>query len=200
MKIAMISESEFSVQGHGVHTAYIELVNAFKKRSDVEVTVNNFGRADVRHIHTVGPYSLAHLLFGRGKKVVSAHVVPESFVGSLVGAQYWLPLARVYLRWFYNRADVVLAVSDETKMGLKSLGVKKPIEVFYNVIDTSRYSTTPDQKDAAREKMGIAHDAWIVTSNGQVQPRKRVDTFVRLAQELPEMTFRLKMRRLIMTK
>jgi len=189
MKIAMVSESEFSVQGHGVHTAYIELVNAFKKRSDVELVVNTFGSADIRHIHTVGPYSLAHLLFGHGKKVVSAHIIPESLVGSLIGAQYWLPLARWYLRWFYNRADIVLAVSDETKMGLKSLGVKRPIEVFYNVIDTARYHRTVEQKAAARHKLSIATDAWVVTSNGQVQPRKRVDTFVRLAQELPDMTF-----------
>ncbi|MFZ2494417.1 MAG: hypothetical protein WAW60_01420, partial [Candidatus Saccharimonadales bacterium] len=89
MKIAMISESEFSVQGHGVHTAYIELVNAIKKRSDVELVVNTFGSADIRHFHTVGPYSLAHLLFGHGKKVVSAHIIPESLVGSLIGAKYW---------------------------------------------------------------------------------------------------------------
>ena len=189
MKIAMISESEFSVKGHGVHTAYIELVNALKKRSDVTLVVNSFTRADVRHIHTVGPYALAHLLFGSGKKVVSAHVVPESFVGSLIGAKHWLPLARLYLRWFYNRADSVLAVSDETKMGLKALGVKRPIEVFYNVIDTSRYLSSPAQKLAARKALGIAENAWVVISNGQVQPRKRVDTFGTRARKLPNMQF-----------
>ena len=54
IKVTMVSESEFTVQGHGVHTAYVELTNALKKRADVEVVVNQFGESDITHIHTVG--------------------------------------------------------------------------------------------------------------------------------------------------
>lgn len=189
MKIIIISESEFSIKGHGVHTAYVELVSALKKRTDIELVVNKFESADIRHIHTVGTYALAHLLFGSGKKIVSAHVLPESFVGSFIGARYWLSFARFYLRWFYNRADCVLAVSDETKKGLIKLGVTSRVELFYNVIDTTRYQTDDKQKQQARHKLGIESDDWVVTSNGQVQPRKRVDTFLQLARDLPETRF-----------
>jgi 1,2-diacylglycerol-3-alpha-glucose alpha-1,2-galactosyltransferase len=31
----MVSESDVSVQGHGVHTAYIELAEALEKRDDI---------------------------------------------------------------------------------------------------------------------------------------------------------------------
>ena len=189
LRVAVVSESEFMAKGHGVHTAYIELTNALKKRSDVTVTVNKRAHADVTHLHTVGAYALYRLLFDRSKKVISAHIVPASLVGSLVGAQLWAPLAKLYLRWFYNRADLVFAVSDETKRVLLDMGVKKPIEVVYNVIDTTRYATKPSDKAAARKELGIKEDEWVVIGAGQVQPRKRIDSFVGAASQLPQMQF-----------
>ncbi len=188
LRIVQISESEFSVQGHGVHTAFVETVRGLELLDDVSVSKNTYDAADIRHIHTVGPYSLLQLM-RPGVKVISGHVVPASFVGSLVGAKYWLPIAHAYLRWFYNRASVVIAVSDATKAELEAIGVKRRIEVVYNMIDTARYKTTAADKRAARKQLGIPADAVVVTSNGQVQPRKRVDTFVRLARELADMQF-----------
>lgn len=189
LRVIVVSESEFSVQGHGVHTAYVETVAALEKQSTVTVTTNNFGRADIRHIHTVGPYALFQLLFGSGRKIVSAHVVPESFVGSLVGAKYWLWLARGYLRWFYNCADVVIAVSDQTKSQLRQLGVGTRIEVVYNMVDVVKYASLRGKKLALRRQLGVDKDKPVVIGNGQIQPRKRFDTFVNTAKQLPELEF-----------
>ncbi|HET6622350.1 MAG TPA: glycosyltransferase family 4 protein, partial [Candidatus Saccharimonadales bacterium] len=189
MKVSVVSESEFSVKGHGVHTAYVEHVNSLKALKNVTVQVNKFGSADITHIHTVGVYSLAHLLLGSSKKVISAHVVPASFVGSLIFAKWWLPLAKLYLRWFYNRADLVLAVSDETKRELLRLGVKQPIEVMYNSIDTNVYKKTVRNRLAARTKLSLKDSDWLVVGAGQVQPRKRIDSFVAAAKALPKMKF-----------
>ncbi|HET8690267.1 MAG TPA: glycosyltransferase [Candidatus Saccharimonadales bacterium] len=189
MKINIVSESEFSVQGHGVHTAYLEHVNSLKKLKDISVWVNRFGATDITHLHTVGIYAVAHLLFGSGKKVASAHVVPASFVGSLILAKWWLPLAKIYLCWFYNRADLVLAVSDETKRELVKLGVRKPIEILYNSIDTEAYKKTTADRQAARSKLGLKASDWLVVGAGQVQPRKRIDSFVAAAKQLPAMKF-----------
>lgn len=189
LRVRQISESEFTVQGHGVHTAFVEVVRALGQRDDVTVQKNGFGRFDITHIHTVGIYSLFFLLFGTGKKVISAHVIPASFVGSLVGAKHWLPLATLYLRWFYNRADLVLAVSDATKRELIDLGVKRPIEVTYNMIDTSVYASTDEDKAAARRELGIKDSAWVVVGAGQVQPRKRVDSMIAAAIACPDIEF-----------
>lgn len=187
MRVVQVSESEFTVQGHGVHTAFLETTNGLRKIG-VEVLVNKFKKADVRHFHTFGPYALLQLMFP-GKKVISAHVVPDSLVGSIGGAKYWLPLATRYLRWYYNRARAVIAVSDSTKKALEEFGVKKPIHVIYNMVDTGWYKTTAAGKAAARRELGYAENEWIVIGNGQVQPRKRVDTFLKLAKALPDMTF-----------
>lgn len=189
LRVVQVSESEFSVQGHGVHTAFCETVHGLQNAGAEVINNSLFTPADIRHIHTVGPYSLAHLLVGSGKKIVSAHIVPESLVGSLIGASWWLPVARAYLRWFYNRADTVIAVSDETKDVLKRLGVKRPIEVVYNMIDTSVYQSTPKERQALRDKLGYGGKDVIVVSNGQVQPRKRVDLFLQMAASLPSVKF-----------
>lgn len=191
IRVNLISESEISVQGHGVHTAYEEMVRALEKRSDVEVITGRFGQridCDVVHLHTVGPRTW-HKLFQKGvKKVVSAHVVPASFVGSLILARYWLPIARLYLRWFYNRADLVIAVSETTKHELEEMGVKKPIRVLYNSIDSVPYRTGEGRTEI-RKKLQISDAAFLVIGAGQTQPRKRLDTFLAVAATLSDVEF-----------
>jgi len=190
LKVNMISESEFTVQGHGVHTAFREMVEGLKSLGGVDVAINTFRPADITHIQTVGAYGLAHLLFGRGKKVVSVHVIPESFVGSLVGAKYWQRAAGWYLRWFYNRADRLLAVSEEVRRVLvHGLKVKPPVDVVYNTIDAAQYTPTPERRRQARSALKLDANQFVVISVGQVQPRKRFDHFVQLAQQHPSWRF-----------
>lgn len=190
----MISESEISVRGHGVHTAYLELVKALEARDDCKVVVNTFAKpvnADITHIHTIGALSLSKLLFGRGKKVISAHVVPDSLVGSIALAKFWLPIAKAYMKFFYRRGDKVLAVSGMVANILeKDLGVSnKKIEITHNTIDTSQYKTNSNDKEASRKKLGVPSEKFVVVGNGQIQPRKRFDSFVDMAQSLPDIYF-----------
>lgn len=190
----MISESEISVRGHGVHTAYLELANALQARNDCDVVVNRFFRpvrADITHIHTIGLLSLTKLFFGSGKKVVSAHVIPASLVGSIAGAHIWLPVAKAYMKFFYSRADKVLAVSAGVARSLEhELGIdKKKIAITYNTIDTSRYKTLTADKKAAREKLQLAQEQFVVVGNGQIQPRKRFDVFSQMAKDMPSFQF-----------
>jgi 1,2-diacylglycerol-3-alpha-glucose alpha-1,2-galactosyltransferase len=194
VRVNMASESDISVQGHGVHTAYVEMAEALEKRDDVTLIRSTFGQAldvDIVHLHTIGPRAWRKLFQPGAKKVVSAHVVPASLVGSLVGAKYWLPVARWYMRWFYNRADEVLAVSATVARTLHDeLHVPQAnIGVFYNTIDMSRYAHAPTDKAAARKGLHIAPDDFVVLGNGQVQPRKRLDVFIKMAKELPDVTF-----------
>lgn len=187
----MISESEFTVQGHGVHTAYIESANALRRRKDVELKVNSSDKNyfDIMHAHTVGFYAMRHLLSRGVKKVVSVHLVPDSFIGSLKGAAAWRPIALWWLRLFYNRADLLLAVSDYTADELRKMRVKPRVETVYNAIDTRKYKNSTNQKQAARQKLGLKRDAFIVIGSGQVQPRKRPDLFVKLAKKMKDVDF-----------
>jgi 1,2-diacylglycerol-3-alpha-glucose alpha-1,2-galactosyltransferase len=194
IRINMISESEISVRGHGVHTAYVELVRALNARSDCEVVVNEFFKkthADITHIHTIGLHSWTKLLWGDGPKIVSAHVVPDSLVGSLALASQWKPLARLYMKLFYSKADLVLAVSGMVARSLiDELGVpSEKVTVLHNSINTKYYIHSVQDKKDARKKLAIDTDAFVVMGNGQVQPRKRFDTFISCAEKLPDVTF-----------
>ncbi len=187
----MVSESEFTVQGHGVHTAFKELSEALQQRNDTKLSINASNAAvDITHIQTIGLYSVWKLVTGKSKKVVSAHVIPASFIGSIVGAKYWEPLARFYMKWFYSRADVVLAVSNSVADVLvNEMKLTNRVEVLYNSVDMSSYAGSPNDRQEARQKLRFSEKEKIVLGNGQVQPRKRLDTFFEVAEALPDVTF-----------
>ncbi|WP_130014341.1 glycosyltransferase family 4 protein [Serinicoccus sediminis] len=192
--VNMASESDISVQGHGVHSAYLEMAQALERRGDVDVVRGVYGRrvdCDVYHLHTLGWAVWPKLLDPRTPTVVSAHVVPDSLVGSVRWARAWRPLARRYMRWFYGRADRVLAVSDAVARTLvDELGVPpERVETVPNTVDRRVFATDAAGRVAARRHRGVDPGTFLVVGVGQVQPRKRVDVVVRLARELPEVRF-----------
>jgi len=187
MKVNVISESEFFPKGHGVHTAYLNHV-AMLKKLNIEVITNSLKKADVVHIETIGPFGLYKLL-SSPKTVVSAHVIPASFEGSLAGTKYWLGSAKKYLRFFYNRANLVLAVAPKVKTELEKIGVQQRIEILPNVIDTIMFRNDEKLRMLGRERFGLNKDNEVVLGVGQVQPRKGIEDFIKIAQQLPEFTF-----------
>lgn len=191
LHIDMISESEFTVQGHGVHTAYVEITDALKRRSDTDVAINVARpEADIIHAQTIGLYSLRKLRKSRGKKVISGHIIPASLVGSIKGMGRLQWLVRRYMKWAYGKADLVLACSGMVRDEMVGpMKLKTRIEVLYNTVDMKKYAHTKEEAAQARQDLGIATDAFVVLGNGQVQPRKRLDTFFAAARALPEVQF-----------
>ncbi len=185
----MISETEFSIRGHGVHTAYLEITNALKQDPRVDVEVNGEGKFDVVHIQTMGLYAMRRLLTRKSKVVVSAHLVPESFIGSLRMADRWTKLAAWYMKFFYSRADLVLACSGSVQEELIHGMKLKNVGLLYNSIDMSNYHTSETDKEEARRNLGIPMEKFVIMGNGQIQPRKRFDLFHKLAQDRPDLQF-----------
>ena len=194
LRVNIVSESDITVQAHGVHTAYDEMASALEKRDDIEVIRGEFGKivdCDVVHFHTIGPKTFAKMRAKGSRKVVTAHVIPQSFIGSIILAKYWSFAARWYMKWYYGKADKVLAVSGMVARVLHDeLHIpQKNIEVFYNTIDMALYRPEATTKADMRERFGIDKDAFVVVGNGQVQPRKRLDIFVKMAKALPDVQF-----------
>jgi 1,2-diacylglycerol-3-alpha-glucose alpha-1,2-galactosyltransferase len=189
MRVNVVSESGLA-QGQGVHTVFLLTIEALRRIAELDVTVNARGRADVVHLHTVGPLAWFHLA-GRGaaRIVVSAHIVPASLVGSLAGSDHWIRLATAYLRWFYNRADLVLAVSPAVRQTLTDIGVVAPVVYLANPVDTRMFRPDAPGADAVRTRLGVAPGTPVVLCAGQVQPRKGVETFLNLARRHPEACF-----------
>lgn len=189
ISVNVISESEFTVQGHGVHTAYLEHVSALRSSDNFQVYVNSSEKTDICHIHTVGPYSLAKLLRSNNT-CVTAHVIPDSFIGSFKGAKHWYKISEKYLRFFYERADHVVAVSQMVADSLKhDIGITKNVSVVPNAINIDKIRKAAGNKHEKRSKLGIDQSAFVVVSVGQIQPRKRFDVFHKMAKDNPKMQF-----------
>jgi 1,2-diacylglycerol-3-alpha-glucose alpha-1,2-galactosyltransferase len=186
----MISESTFTVRGHGVHTAFEECLAALQLMPDVRRVSGwrSIRRGVTLHAHTVGPVALAQLLVHPGSRVVSAHITPDSFVGSVRGARPLLGAVRRYLRFVYDRADVVLAVSDATAAEVVELGVRSPVITVRNAIDGERLRLLGRQRALIRRTFGW-DDGVTVLAVGQVQPRKGIADFITCARALPDLRF-----------
>lgn len=70
-----------------------------------------------------------------------------------------------------------------TKMGLKN------VEILYNSIDMKKYEHTTQEKKKLRKELGFSENDEIILGNGQIQPRKKFDTFVFLAKKFANKKF-----------
>jgi len=187
LRVNLVSDSAYSVKGHGVHTVFEETARLLAAADGVDLAVNVSRPADVTHIHTIGPLGFRHLVAGSGRTVVSAHLTPGSMTGSLAGAGAWSGAMARYLRWFYDRADAVLAVSGDVVTELSRMGVTAPVHELPNAVENATFAVTPEQRRRARA--GLGPDDFVVLGVGQVQPRKGVRDFVRCAAALPDVRF-----------
>ena len=186
--VNLISETVGGSQGHGVHTAFLQTQRALQQ-AGVEVRVNCGAGCDIVHIETMGLKSLWMFMRTRERAVITAHVVPESMVGSFMWAPLWKYFAELYMHVVYSFADEVLAVSPEVVTGLTRIGLLAPIRLVPNAIDTDRFRPEEGWRESVRAKLGIAADAFVVICAGQVQPRKGVRQFVEAAKAMPDVTF-----------
>lgn len=186
MLVNLVSESSFTVGGHGVHSAFEDNFLALQGVAGVALRKNSFMRADVVHLHTVGP--VAVILRKRAKRsVATAHVTSDSLAGSIAGFGVWSGVAAAYLRWFYNGCDVVVALSLHQAQNLRKLGVRSRILILGNTLPRKGMNFLP--RDRARARLRIEDGRPMVVSVGQLQPRKAVDVFHAVAKELPDVQF-----------
>ncbi len=188
IRVNIISESG-GFKAQGVHTAFVDMVEALKKRAEVECLINVPEQGDILHAHTFGPAYWTKRHKYTGRRVMTAHVIPDSFKGSLVGWQLWMPIAEWYLKMAYNSAEVVLAVAPHVKTELERIGVRSRIEVLTNPVNVDRFYVDAALRAKGRAKLGLAEGQKVALSVGQVQPRKGVAEFIETAKACPDVTF-----------
>lgn len=187
MHIKVFSESVYTVKGHGVHSVFEDNCLALRMFTDAKITNKARGRADVVHLHTVGPLSMLLMKIAAPRSVVTAHIASDSLVGSLVGGRRFSGQVKRYLTWFYNRADIVIALSDYQRKHLRTMGVTSKTVVVPNA--APGVSASSPTKQAVRKRLGLEADQQVVLSVGQIQPRKGLDDFYECAARMPEVTF-----------
>jgi len=185
----MVCETPFGMKGNGVYTAYIDSLELLREKGDVEIVVNEEGEGDVFHSHTYGPYYFWKGRKYKGRRVFTAHVIPESGIGSFPLWKITMPLSRWYLRKVYDYADVCIAISPHVAQTIRDLGSKTKIISLANPIMLDRWRFTPEKRRTGRERFGFNEDDFVVLGVGQLIERKGVEDFLDVAEAIPEARF-----------
>ncbi len=186
--------SAAKVSGQGVGSAYSELISLLENHypTKLNVIVNRFGKADISHYHTIDPqFYLTTFFPGTGRKIGYVHFLPETIKGSLRMPQWMLRIFNAYLICFYKRMDALVVVNPSFIPKLMAYGIsKRKITYIPNFVSKKEfYQQDPEKKGALRSKYGLSSDKFTVLGVGQVQKRKGVVDFIKLAQDMPCVQF-----------
>jgi len=189
MKIHVTSESEFIMKATGVHTAFVEHVKLLREKNDIEVVVNNEGYGDIYHSHTYGLYYFWKGRNYKGRRVFTAHVIPDSIKGSLPYWRLFMPFIKLGLKLVYSYADICIAISPMVEKAIKESGADTTVVKIYNPVHTLNWRRTEALRKKGRSILGIGDDEFVVIGVGQLIGRKGVDDFLDVAEAIPEARF-----------
>ena len=194
LRINMLSSSE-KVAGQGVSGAYRELVHLLQRdaKEELIVTENLPIEADITHFHTIDfPYYLSTFQKKRsGRKIGYVHFLPDTLEGSLKIPFFLKGIVKRYVFSFYNRMDHLVVVNPMFIEDLVAAGIpREKVTYIPNFVNKEKWHPLPKEEVLRlREDLGLDQHQFIVVGAGQVQKRKGIDDFIRLAEELPQITF-----------
>lgn len=194
LKINMFSSSE-KVAGQGVSGAYRELMRLLKRdaKDSLIVTENKKVTADVTHYHTIDiPFYLSTFHKKRvGRRVGYVHFLPETLDGSLKIPFFMKGLVGKYVISFYNRMDHLVVVNPSFIEDLVQSGIpREKVSYIPNFVNKEKWYPLPaSERQRCRQELGLSEEQFVVVGAGQVQKRKGIDDFIRLAEEMPDVTF-----------
>jgi 1,2-diacylglycerol-3-alpha-glucose alpha-1,2-galactosyltransferase len=189
MKIHVISETPFVMKATGVHTAFINHIELLREKDDLDVVINDEGTGDIFHGHTFGLYYLWKGRKYKGRRVFTAHVIPDSIKGSLPAWWLFMPFIKLGLKIVYSYADVCIAISPMVEKAIIDTGAKTRIVRIYNPINIKTWKRTEDNRIKGRQKLGLSESDFVVLGVGQLEGRKGVDDFLDVAEAIPEVKF-----------
>lgn len=189
MKVHIVSETPFVMKATGVHTAFMDHIELLREKNDIEVVVNDEGTGDVYHGHTYGLYYLWKGRKYKGRRVFTAHVIPDSIKGSLPAWWLFMPFIRLGLKIVYSYADVCIAISPMVEKAITETGAKTRIVTVYNPVHTDTWIRTEENRNRGRQMLGLTENEFVVLGVGQLTGRKGVDDFLDVAEAVPEAKF-----------
>ncbi|MDO4903921.1 MAG: glycosyltransferase family 4 protein [Limosilactobacillus sp.] len=193
LKITMFSSAD-KVAGQGVGSAYLELVNLLKShfQSEFDVEINHYRKSDISHYHTIDlPFFFSTFSKKRGRKIGYVHFLPETLEGSLKIPQPFRGIFYQYIIAFYKRMDHLVVVNPSFIDELVNYGIDRDkITYIPNFVDSKRFYPVSDtERMELRDKFELPRDKFTVLGSGQVQERKGVPDFIKLARQNPDVQF-----------
>lgn len=192
--INMLS-SATKVKGQGVGSAYIEQVSLVKEglKGKFEVYEGAKIKSDIVHVHTIDPkfYFKAKAARKYGHSVGYVHMLPETVETSLNMPKFAKKIFYWYMIKFYKSMQYLVTVNPYFIGELARYGVdKSKVTYIPNYVSSEQFHpVSHDEKMKLREKYGIDKNKFTVMSAGQLQVRKGIFDFLKIAEQLPDVQF-----------
>jgi glycosyltransferase involved in cell wall biosynthesis len=108
-------------------------------------------------------------------------------VRPLDGRDWKVPLKRLLLPLVFNSADGVFASSSRAVKYLRGLGVRTPVYLTPNAVDTEFFRSSADASDrqGMRSEWGIPDHALVALFVGKLVPWKRPQDLIQAITQLP---------------
>jgi glycosyltransferase involved in cell wall biosynthesis len=154
-------------------------------------------RADVLHVHSVGPLALAALLAGRliRRPVVFRTASYGDLTRRTTALGYMTPTTRFIRRWILpfwlwrwimRGASGVVALSRETVQEAEQLGLGSRTALIPNGVDTARFHppASAEEKELLRHELNLPVDTAILIFSGRFSRVKRLDVLINALAEV----------------
>lgn len=192
ISINMLSSAD-KVPGQGVGSAYIELIKLLneKAKDKFNVEINKGIKYDILHAHTVDLPNYIKLKLTKGKKVAYVHFLPDTLDGSIKLPKPIFKIFKNYVISFYKSADKLVVVNPIFIKDMVNAGLdRKKIVYIPNFVSKEEFYRLDNKKrNEIRKKYNLSEDDFVVLGAGQVQTRKGVLDFVKVAESMPDVKF-----------
>ncbi|MCD8040727.1 MAG: glycosyltransferase [Clostridia bacterium] len=161
-------------------------------KMNIQATGDYQSGEKIVHINTIFPDSVSEAKRAkkRGQKVVYyAHSTQEDFKNSFIGSNALSLLFRVWIKHCYNKGDVIITPTEYSKKLLLAYGIKKPVYVLSNGVDTDYFTPNLLARKALRDKLNFREDEKVIISVGHYIERKGIIEFIETAKRLPQVKF-----------
>jgi 1,2-diacylglycerol-3-alpha-glucose alpha-1,2-glucosyltransferase len=190
MRVCLYLEADEALTKSGFKRACEHQIKALQLQG-IHVTDDPDDVYDLLHLQAWGPKSFYFLK--RAKRegipvVVHAHSVgAHDFRDSFTMSNVIAPLYESYLKFFYEAGDYVFTPTEFAKRCLLQGGITKPVAVVSNGVDRERFRFSAERRAAYRKRFHL--ERFTVFSAGNIIPRKGIESFLNVAERLPQFDF-----------
>lgn len=194
LRIHMFSSAD-KVDGQGVGSAYEEQVALVRDYDGeyFEVACNDWIHpCDIQHFHTIDAAFLIRMLDRKAVNIAYCHFLPDTVInGSLRVPKSMQSFVSSYIIQFYKQADWLIVVNPSFIPQLTAYGLDpEKIRYIPNYVSHDKFHSLGEaDRKSLRASLSIPEDAFVVLGAGQVQTRKGVQDFVKVAESMPDIYF-----------
>ncbi|MDF2568123.1 MAG: glycosyl transferase group 1, partial [Oscillospiraceae bacterium] len=190
--INMLSKADL-IKGQGVLSAHNEQVNLIKNElyNEFEVVENKIKLCDITHYHTINLDFFFSIPFNKMKGVTVGyvHFLPETLDGSI---HLPPPIKKIFYKYvisFYKQMDYLVTVNPYFIDRLESYGInREKVKYIPNFVSSEQFYLRGDKKEL-RQKYHLDTEKFTVLCVGQLQKRKGIFDFVKIAKRMPDVQF-----------